>query len=281
MKQIDHFVCHSKMNKTIFLFGGGKLPKLILNELIKKKYKFFVIEIGKTNIPQKYIDIKNINLGKILTELILLKKQGYNKILMAGSITRPKLTDIKLDFNSIKLISKFTKEFLQGGDNRLLKFVIEQLEKIGFRVLQLNKLFPELFLGYGNQTKIKIKKNYFKDISKGCLILKSTSKFDIGQSIIIQQGHVIGIEAAQGTDNLIKQSFVYLKEIKEGILIKLVKVKQDFRADLPTIGFKTLINCKKNGFVGIAYSANKTIFIDKQKIINLCNSNKIFLYGIK
>ena len=76
------------------------------------------------------------------------------------------------------------------------------------------------------------------------MILKSTSKFDIGQSIIIQQGHVIGLEAAQGTNDLIKQSFTYLKETKEGILIKLFKVKQDLRADL-TIGFKTLINCKK------------------------------------
>ena len=45
-------------------------------------------------------------------------------------------------------------------------------------------------------------------------ILNNNSKFDIGQSIIMQQGSVIGIEAVQGTDNLIKQSYPFLKEIK-------------------------------------------------------------------
>ena len=48
------------------------------------------------------------------------------------------------------------------------------------------------------------------------------------------------MEAAQGTDNLIKQSQPYLKGVCDGILIKLVKVNQDLRADLPTIGLKTL-----------------------------------------
>ena len=44
------------------------------------------------------------------------------------------------------------------------------------------------------------------DIAKGSAILRGISKFDIGQSIVLQEGNVIGVEAAQGTDNLIKQS---------------------------------------------------------------------------
>ena len=56
-------------------------------------------------------------------------------------------------------------------------------------------------------------------------ILNNNSKFDIGQSIIMQQGSVIGIEAVQGTDNLIKQSYPFLKEINQGVLIKMTKNK--------------------------------------------------------
>ena len=51
--------------------------------------------------------------------------------------------------------------------------------------------------------------------------------------------------------------------MKKGVLIKLVKVNQDLRADLPTIGLKTLNHCLNCGFKGIAYSANKTIFLEK------------------
>ena len=43
------------------------------------------------------------------------------------------------------------------------------------------------------------------------MILNNNSKFDIGQSILIQEGNVIGIEAMQGTDNLIKQSLLHEK----------------------------------------------------------------------
>ena len=143
-----------------------------------------------------------------------------------------------------------------------------------------NDGFPDLFLGFGNQTKFKVTKSLLKDIQKGAMILHNNSKYDIGQSILIQEGNVIGIEAIQGTDNLIKQSLPYMQKVKKGVLIKLVKVKQDLRADLPTIGLKTLKYCLKSGVVGIAYSANKTIFLDKEKILSFCIKNKFFLYGL-
>ena len=103
-------------------------------------------------------------MGKIITELKALKKEGFSKILMAGSINRPRVTDIKPDFNSLKLLPKFTKILFEGGDNKLLKFVISELEKFGFKVLYIHKTFPDLFLGFGNQTTVKI--SYLKDIHK-------------------------------------------------------------------------------------------------------------------
>ena len=63
-------------------------------------------------------------------------------------------------------------------------------------------------------------------------------------------------------------------------MVKLAKVKQNLKADLPTIGVKTLKNCNKFGISGIAYSANKTLFINKQEVIKYCNQNNIFLYGV-
>ena len=120
----------------------------------------------------------------------------------------------------------------EGGDNKLLKFVIKELENLGFKVLYIHKTFPDLFLGLGNQTKIKVSNSLLKDIQKGAMILHNNSKYDIGQSILIQEGNVIGIEAIQGTDNLIKQSLPYMQKVKKGVLIKLVKVKTRFKSRL-------------------------------------------------
>ena len=45
-------------------------------------------------------------------------------------------------------------------------------------------------------------------------------------------------------------------------------------------GIKTLKNCSKYGIAGVAYSAKKTLFLKKDIIVNYCNHNSIFLYGI-
>ena len=124
-------------------------------------------------------------------------------------------------------------------------------------------------LGYSESCDMPLKK-----------ILSVNSQFDIGQSIILQNGTVIGIEASQGTDNLIKNSSNFIRVKKEAVLVKLLKVKQDLRADLPAIGLQTLKNCKKSGLSGIAYSANRTIFINKDDVIDFCRKNRMFLYGI-
>ena len=267
------------MDRIIVISGEGKLPKLVINKLKTKKNHYFELSLIKETSCSKN-NIKYVKYGNIVSELIKLKKKGFNKILMAGSLKRPKINEIKPDINSIKLLPKFIKKILEGGDNNLLKFVIKELENLGFVIISLKKVVPDIFLGKGNQTKVKITKINFEDIKKGIKILKSNSKFDIGQSIIIQQGSVIAIEAAQGTDNLIKQSYPFIKSVKQAVLVKMVKSNQDIRVDLPTLGMKTVKNIKKYSLCGIAYSSDLTVILEKKKVIDYCERNKIFLFGV-
>ena len=68
-----------------------------------------------------------------------------------------------------------------------------------------------------------------------------------------------------------------IKKKTDGILIKLPKKKQDLRMDLPTIGLKTLKDCKKYGLKGIVLKSKKNIFLDKNKCVSFANKNKIFI----
>jgi DUF1009 family protein len=71
-----------------------------------------------------------------------------------------------------------------------------------------------------------------------------------------------------------------IKKKTDGILIKLPKKKQDLRMDLPTIGLKTLKDCKKYGLKGIVLKSKKNIFLDKNKCVSFANRNKIFIKAI-
>lgn len=283
MRHEDHFVCpEDNMRKVILIAGGGELPNQVVENFTINKILFYCISFKNNPLPniRNKKNHKIINYGKIVTELNRLKNIGFNEIIMIGNLNRPKISEIKPDINALKLISKFTRILLKGGDNNLFTLITETLEKLGFKVVDIRNVLPYNFLGKGNQTSVNLTEINKKDIQKGKMILNTISKFDIGQSIIIQQGNVIGIETLHGTDHLIKVSAYYSNEPDKPTLIKLVKKKQNLKVDLPTIGIKTLKNCKKCSIGGIAYSAKKTLFVNKQEIINFCNLNKIFLYGI-
>ncbi len=62
-----------------------------------------------------------------------------------------------------------------------------------------------------------------------------------------------------------------------GVLVKFPKKKQDLRVDLPTVGLKTLKQCKTAGLKGIVLKSKQNIFLDKSKCINFANKNKMFI----
>ena len=62
-----------------------------------------------------------------------------------------------------------------------------------------------------------------------------------------------------------------------GVLVKYPKMKQDLRIDLPTIGLKTLIKCKKIGLKGIVLKSKLNVCLDKKELIKFANKNKMFI----
>ena len=65
-----------------------------------------------------------------------------------------------------------------------------------------------------------------------------------------------------------------------GILIKLPKLKQDLRVDLPTIGLDTFKDCNNVGIKGIVVKSNQNIILNKKESIKYANRNKLFLIAI-
>ena len=79
-----------------------------------------------------------------------------------------------------------------------------------------------------------------------------------------------------GTEKMLKNS-KSKKFRNHGVLVKFPKKKQDLRVDLPTIGLKTLKQCKTAGLKGIVIKSKQNVFLDKNKCINFANKNKMFI----
>ena len=68
-----------------------------------------------------------------------------------------------------------------------------------------------------------------------------------------------------------------LKFKNSGVLAKFPKKKQDLRIDLPTVGLKTLMQCKSSGLKGIVLKSKQNVFLDRKKCISYANKNKMFI----
>ena len=108
------------------------------------------------------------------------------------------------------------------------------------------------------------------DIAKGREVLRALSPFDIGQAVVVIDGHVVGVEDIEGTDGLLARVARLRGEGRiraragRGVLVKAPKSSQDLRFDLPTIGAATVEGAAKAGLAGIAIVAGHTIVADPQ-----------------
>ena len=119
-----------------------------------------------------------------------------------------------------------------------------------------------------------------QNLQKAKLIYSEYKKIDVGQSIIVQNQLVLGVEAIEGTDNLIKRCNFYKRKGDKGILLKFSKKNQSNLIDIPLIGLETIKNLKKYDYEGVFLEKNRCLIIDKEKIINYANHNKIFISSV-
>ena len=159
------------------------------------------------------------------------------------------------------------------GDAAIIKAIIKILTNEGIKVISSILFNPELSLTKGNFSKIKPNKQDIISINKSQLYFNKINNLDHIQAIVVKDGKIVAKEGREGTKKMLSK----LKKVQNGILIKLPKRKQDLRMDLPTIGLQTLKDIKKHGLKGLVLKSKKNIFLDKKKVINFANKNKIFI----
>lgn len=135
-------------------------------------------------------------------------------------------------------------------------------------------LAPEGPLG-----KVMPNKQAQRDIEIGVKVAHAIGAYDVGQAVIVKNGQILGVEAAEGTDGLIFRCAALAGDGLGGVLVKAKKPYQDSRVDLPAIGIKTIENVHQAGFEGIAIEAGGSVVIDKKAVVNKADALGIFLVG--
>jgi UDP-2,3-diacylglucosamine hydrolase len=91
---------------------------------------------------------------------------------------------------------------------------------------------------------------------------------------------VLGVEAIEGTDNLIKRCREFKSPNQGGVLIKIRKKNQEMRIDIPVIGETTIKHLFEANMSGIALEQGASIIINKDNVIKKANQLGLFIIGV-
>jgi DUF1009 family protein len=218
-------------------------------------------------------------MGAATTGLTLLRQNDVTELILAGSVRRPSLLALRPDWRAAKLFARIGYRAL--GDDGLLSAVVAELEQEGFRVLDFDQLLDGEFITEGPLGKIRPGLQSKKDIERGLHIARELGALDIGQAVIVQQGLVLGVEAIEGTDELLRRCAWLRREGPGGVLVKVEKPGQERRADRPTIGPRTVALAAETGLLGIAVEADATIVLDRDEVILAADQVGLFVVGIR
>ena len=84
----------------------------------------------------------------------MINKKKCKKVLFAGKIDKPKISNLRLDIKGVYYIPRIIKA-AKLGDAAILKELIKILAENGIKVIKSNFFNPELTLSKGNCTKFK------------------------------------------------------------------------------------------------------------------------------
>jgi len=256
------------------IFGETDFPKQILKK-VKSKKKYLIIDLTKNKTFKKDNNSYSVSLGQFGRIIGILKENKCRKVLFAGKVKKPRFSKLRLDFKGVYYMPRIIKSS-KLGDAAILKEIIDIFRKERITTISSLAFNPELTLKKGNYTKIKPNREDKIDINKAIKTLNRLGKYTFSQGTVVRDKKVIAVEGKGGTQKMLKRC-KSKKFRNKGVLVKFPKKKQDLRIDLPTVGLKTLKQCKSAGLKGIVIKDKQNVFLERKKCINFANKNKMFI----
>jgi DUF1009 family protein len=267
--------------------AGGVMPFAVADSLAARGINPVLFALKGSCDPAAVERFRHhwISVGQLGRAEKLFRAENCRDLVFIGTLVRPALSEIRLDWGTLRVLARVWAAF-RGGDDHLLSGIGRILEQDGFRMVGIRDVAPDLLMPEGCLTRAEPDENAAADIARGREVLRALSPFDIGQAAVVIDGHVVGVEDIEGTDGLLARVARLRVEGRirakaaRGVLVKAPKSGQDLRFDLPTIGPKTVEGAASAQLAGVASVAGNTIVVEPQTMIEAADAARLFVTGL-
>ena len=267
--------------------AGGVMPFAVADSLIARGIDPVLFALKGVCDPVRVARFRHhwISVGQYGRVVKLFRAENCRDLVFIGTLVRPALSEIRLDWGTLRVIGRVWTAF-RGGDDHLLSSIGRIFEQDGFRMVGLKDIAPDLLMPEGCLTRARPDEEAAADIAKGREVLRALSPFDIGQAAIVIDGHAVGVEDIEGTDGLLARIARLRAEgrirsrVARGVLVKAPKSGQDLRFDLPTMGPRTVEGAAAAKLAGVAIVAGNTLVVEPQAVIEAADAAGLFVIGL-
>ncbi|THF54174.1 LpxI family protein [Allorhizobium terrae] len=267
--------------------GSGMLPVYVADAARAAGENPFIFSL-KNEADQRWsgFDHAVISVGDLRQLAGLVKKHGIKRVVMSGAVKRrPNFNEIHVNLRFLVKLPFAVKTLLSGGDDAVLKMVIQLIEAQGCRVVGAHEIAPQLLAQTGPLGQHAPNEDDRRDIAAAMAAAEALGRLDVGQGAVSVGGRIVALEGVEGTDKMLERVAELraegrISDKRRGVLVKLCKPQQDIRADLPTIGQSTIDRVAAAGLSGVAVQAGRALLLQREETLKRADAAGIFVFGL-
>jgi len=260
--------------------GNGRFPLLFAREARARGLSIAAVaHRGETDeaIEGEVEELTWVRVGQLGKLIRVLRSAGVKRAVMAGGIDKARsLTQIRPDLRGMLFLRRAISAGGHGDDS-LLRALAAELEGEGISIVPSTIFLEKLIATPGRIAGPKPSSQALADIRTGCRVLAALGTADVGQSVVVEHGVVLAVEAVEGTDEAVRRA----GRLGRGgsVVVKTAKQGQDMRFDVPAVGPATIATMIEARAGVLAVEVGATLLLDRSFLVDAATRAGITVVG--
>jgi DUF1009 family protein len=245
--------------------GNGALPRIFARAARARGYTVVAAaHRGETepSLASEVDQLHWVRVGQVARIERLLRTAGVGEAVLAGGFSRMRaVQQLRPDLGLFRIAARL-RSF---RDDALLRAAAAEFESAGIRIVAPTGFLTDILAPPGLLAGPPLTAGQERDLALGEEVAQGLGRADVGQTVVVKDGHVLALEAVEGTDAAIRRGASLGG--RGVVVVKRSKPGQDERFDLPAVGPATIAVLAEVGAAALAVEAGKTLLLETEALL--------------